>query len=193
MNRKHLMALIEVSFAVIVWGASFITTKLALIDLSRITVVWLRFSIGVIILGIAAGLRHQYSLPKRQDWLYLAILGFFGITFHQWLQSTGLLTVHASTTAWVVVTTPVFIALLSWLFLHENLDWLQFMGIVLAGLRVLFVVSKGNISGILIGQFGTKGDVLILIRAVNWAVFLSCLTKGLKNTSLLKWSSLSCK
>ena len=174
------MALIEVSFAVFVWGASFIATKLALIDLSPVTVVWLRFLIGVIILGIAAGMRHQYSLPRKQDWLYLAILGFLGITFHQWLQSTGLLTVQASTTAWVVATTPIFIAILSWLFLHEKLDWLQVTGIVLAGLGVLLVVSKGNIKEIMIGQFGTKGDVLILISAVNWAVFSILSTKGLK-------------
>jgi len=180
MKRKHITAYIEVTFAVIVWGASFIATKLALRDLSPVTVVWLRFAIGVIILGIAMRMRHQFSLPKMQEWPYFVLLGFLGITFHQWLQSTGLLTVQASTTAWIVATTPVFIAILSWLFLHEKLNWLQVSGIILAALGVLLVVSKGNIRGIFSGHFGTLGDILILISAPNWAVFSILSSRGLK-------------
>ncbi len=180
MERKRTTAYIEVTFAVIVWGASFIATKLALRDLAPVTVVWLRFLIGVVILGIASGMRHQFSLPQKQDWLYLGILGFLGITFHQWLQSTGLVTVQASTTAWVVATSPVFFAILSWLFLHEKLDWVQIAGIVLAAVGVLLVVSDGNIGSLFSGSFITKGDILILISAPNWAVFSILSTSGLK-------------
>jgi len=174
------MAYIEVTFAVIVWGASFIATKLALRDLLPVTVVWLRFAIGVIILGIASRMRQQFSLPQKQEWFYFGLLGFLGITFHQWLQSTGLQTVQASTTAWIVATTPVFIAILSWLFLHEKLSWLQVSGIILAALGVLLVVSKGNIGGLFSGHFGTPGDILILISAPNWAVFSILSSRGLK-------------
>jgi drug/metabolite transporter (DMT)-like permease len=123
MSRKHITAYVEVIFAVIVWGASFIATKLALRDLAPVTVVWLRFSIGVAILGVAAKVRHQVSLPKKQDWLYFTLLGFLGITFHQWLQSTGLQTVQASTTAWVGNFANL-IAILSWVF-HERADRVQ--------------------------------------------------------------------
>jgi drug/metabolite transporter (DMT)-like permease len=181
MSRKHIIAYVEVIFAVIVWGASFIATKLSLRDLTPVTVVWMRFTIGVAILGVAAKIRHQVALPRKQDWLYFTLLGFLGITFHQWLQSTGLLTVQASTTAWVVATTPIFIAILSWIFLHEKLVWLQVAGIILGAVGVLVVVSNGNIRGLFTGQFGTPGDVLILISAVNWAVFSILSSRGLKS------------
>jgi drug/metabolite transporter (DMT)-like permease len=181
MSRKYITAYVEVIFAVIVWGASFIATKLALRDLTPVTVVWLRFSIGVAILGVAAKVRHQVSLPKKQDWLYFTLLGFLGITFHQWLQSTGLQTVQASTTAWVVATSPIFIAILSWVFLHERADRVQIIGIVLGAMGVWIVVSNGNVRDLFTGQFGTLGDVLILISAVNWAVFSILSSRGLKN------------
>src|SRR4030067_3815307 len=116
MDRKRLVAYIEVTFAVIVWGASFIATKLALRDLAPVTIVWLRFAIGVVILGIATVIRHQFTIPKKKDLIYFAILGFLGITFHQWLQSTGLVTAQASTTAWIVARTPGVIAILSGIF-----------------------------------------------------------------------------
>jgi drug/metabolite transporter (DMT)-like permease len=170
----------EVAFAVVVWGASFIFTKIALKDLQPVTVVWLRFTVGVAILGVAAAARRQLAPPRKNEWGYFILLGFLGITFHQWLQSTALQTVQASTTAWVVATSPIFIAIFSWLFLHEKLDWLQVLGILLAALGVLLVVSNGKISGVFSGQFGTYGDILILISAVNWAVFSILSSSGLR-------------
>jgi drug/metabolite transporter (DMT)-like permease len=181
MGKKRITAYVEVIFAVVVWGASFIATKLALRDLAPVTVVWLRFAIGVIMLGVATTVRHQLAFPKRQEILYFAVLGFLGITFHQFLQSTGLVTAQASTTAWIVATTPVFMAILSVMFLHEKFDWLQVIGIILAVIGVLLVVSKGNISGLFGGHFGEPGDILIMVSAINWAVFSILSRRGLQN------------
>jgi len=59
-------------------GASFIATKVALRDLSPVTLVWMRFGIGVVILGIATAARRQFAFPARNELGYLALLGFFG-------------------------------------------------------------------------------------------------------------------
>lgn len=172
---------LEALFAVIVWGASFIATKVALQDISPIAVVWLRFSMGVLILGIAVSMRRQFSLPGRGEWAYFSLLGFLGITFHQWLQSNGLQTSEAGTTAWIVSTTPVFMALLGWTVLKEALSWIKTSGILLAFAGVLLVVSKGDLTSISVGKFGAPGDFLILISSVNWAVFSVLSRRGLKS------------
>jgi drug/metabolite transporter (DMT)-like permease len=171
LDKSKLVAILEATFTVIVWGASFIATKVALQDISPASVVWLRFSMGVVILGAIVALRGQWALPKPKEIGSYALLGFIGITFHQWLQSTGLLTAQASTTAWIVATTPVFIALLGWILLREKLGWIGITGIVLAAAGVLLVVSKGDLQALTSGRFGTPGDLLILISAPNWAVF----------------------
>ena len=64
MNDNQGRAIAKTLFAVIVWGVSFIATKVALMDVSPITVVWLRFGMGVIILGIVVGTWKQFALPK---------------------------------------------------------------------------------------------------------------------------------
>jgi drug/metabolite transporter (DMT)-like permease len=179
MPKSKMIPILEALFAVIVWGASFIATKVALRDVSPVTVVWLRFAMGVVILGIAVTARKQFALPKRNEWLYFALLGFLGITFHQWLQSTALTTSRASTTAWIVATTPVFMALLGWLILKEKLTWLQTAGILLAALGVILVVSNGDLASLELGQFGEPGDILVLISALNWAVFSALSRRGL--------------
>lgn len=179
-NKENRMAILKALFAVTVWGASFIATKLSLQYATPITVVWLRFSMGVVILGVAVALGRQFSLPKGKDWGYFAILGFLGITFHQWLQSTGLVTSQATTTGWIIASTPIFMALLGLIILKEQLAWHQIAGIILAAFGVLLVVTKGDLTTILVGKFGTSGDFLVLISAVNWAVFSALSRPGLK-------------
>jgi drug/metabolite transporter (DMT)-like permease len=176
---RRSIAILEATLAVVFWGGSFIATKIALRDVSPVTVVWLRFAIGVVILGAAVRLRRQISLPARRDLAYFALLGFLGITFHQWLQSTGLKTAQATTTAWIVATTPIFIALLGWLVLRERLRWLQAFGILLAAVGVLLVVTRGDLASLSAGSFGTPGDFLVMISALNWAVFSILSRRGL--------------
>jgi len=180
MARSNLIAILEVTFAVTVWGASFVATKVAVREASPVTVVWLRFAIGVAILGLATILRGQFALPDRREVGYFALLGFLGITFHQWLQSTGLVTAQATTTAWIVATTPIFMALLGWLVLNEKLGWRQGLGITVAVLGVLVVVSQGDLASLVRGHFGTRGDLLVMISAPNWAVFSILSRRGLQ-------------
>jgi drug/metabolite transporter (DMT)-like permease len=180
LNRHHLLPFIEATLAVLAWGASFVATKVALQDVLPVTVVWLRFAMGVFILGLGVAARHQIGLPHWKDLAYFALLGFLGITFHQWLQSTGLQTAQATTSAWIVATTPIFMALLGWLVLKERLRWWQAMGIGLAASGVLLVVSQGNLAALASGHFGSVGDFLILISAPNWAIFSVLSRRGLR-------------
>ena len=170
----------EALFAAIVWGASFIATKVALEDISPVTIVWLRFGMGVLVLGAILAARKSFALPDSKDLGYFALLGFLGITFHQWLQSNGLQTSEAGTTAWIVATTPVFMAILGRLVLKEMLNGIKVIGILLAFFGVLLVVSDGDLVSIPIGKFGAPGDVLILISAVNWSIFSALSRRGLK-------------
>lgn len=170
-------------FAVVVWGASFIATKIALRYAPPMLIVWLRFGVGVGILGLFVAVRRDFALVSRRDLAGYALLGFLGIAFHQWLQSTGLLTAQATTTAWIVATTPIFIAILGRLFLQEHLGWTKVGGIFLATLGVLIVVSRGDVASVVRWRFGTHGDFLILLSAVNWAVFSILSRRMLKGSS----------
>jgi drug/metabolite transporter (DMT)-like permease len=169
--RSLFIPILEAVFTVVVWGGTFIATKIALQEVSPATVVWVRFAMGVVILGAAVILRKQFALPERNEWAYFALLGFIGVAFHQWLQANGLKTAQATTTAWIVATTPVFIALLGWSVLKEKFTWVRVGGILLAAFGVLLIVSKGNLGALFTGRVGTVGDLLILISAPNWAIY----------------------
>lgn len=180
MHKSRLVPYLEATFAVVVWGASFIATKIAVGEISPVSVVWLRFAMGIPLIGAAVVLRKQFAWPKPREWGYFALLGFIGITFHQWLQSNGLQTAQATTTAWIVSTAPVFIALLAWVALKEKITLPQGLGVGVALAGVIVVVSKGDLGNFFAGQFGVIGDFLIFISAINWAVFSILSRRGLK-------------
>jgi len=180
LKQRSILPHLEALFASLVWGASFIATKIALEEASPLTVIWLRFGMGLVIMGLTVAARRQFALPARNEWGYFLLLGFLGITFHQWLQATGLQTSQAGATAWIVAATPVFMALLGWLALKEKLTWLQAAGILLAVLGVLLVVTRGDLGNLLAGRFGAEGDILILVSSPNWAVFSILSRRGLR-------------
>ena len=179
-NKQNRIAILKALFAITVWGASFVATKISLQYIVPTALVWIRFAMGVTILGLAVGLSKQFSLPEGKDWGYFAVLGFLGITLHQWLQSTGLVTAQATTTGWIIASTPIFMALLGVIILKEHLVWYQIAGIILAAFGVLLVVTKGDLATVTTGKFGAPGDFLVLISAPNWAVFSALSRSGLK-------------
>jgi drug/metabolite transporter (DMT)-like permease len=185
-NTNTLSSKIKLTASILVWGGSFAANKFAVAEISPITVVWVRFLIGWIIIGIFAYRRGELGLPSRKDALQMAWLGFLGITLNQWMQSSGLVTSEASTTAWIVSTTPVFMALLGWLFLKEKLDWKSAAGILLAGIGVLLVVSKGDFGTMFNGNFGKPGDIIILLSAPVWAIYSVMSNPVLKRHSATK-------
>jgi drug/metabolite transporter (DMT)-like permease len=171
LERNRASATLLAVATVSIWGATFVATKVALQEVSPATIVWLRFTMGVVILGIAALQRKELTPPARGDWPILALLGFIGVAFHQWLQANGLQTAAATTTAWLVATTPVFIALLGWIALKERLNWLQWAGIAGAAAGVLLILGRGNPMPVHLGGPISRGDLMVMLSAPNWAVY----------------------
>lgn len=177
----RLIAYLELLAAVVIWGASFVATKIVLRELPPLMMVWTRFLMGSIVLGVVVIQRGQFFIPKLSSFLYLGLVGFVGITFHQWLQSTALQTTEASTSSWIVATSPIFMALLGWLFLRERLDFTIITGIIAATIGMILVVSKGEVRQVLSGKIGSLGDLMMLISALNWAVFSTLSKWGLRD------------
>jgi drug/metabolite transporter (DMT)-like permease len=51
----NIKAILKALAAVTIWGASFVATKIALQSAVPTTVVWLRFAMGVVVLGWLLG------------------------------------------------------------------------------------------------------------------------------------------
>src|ERR1051326_2276708 len=94
--------------AVIFWGISFVATKAALREISPITLIFLRFAIGAVLLfAIVRRLPPRDALPQ------LALMGFLGVFLHQMIQANALTMTTAVHTGWLIGVTPIWSAVLS--------------------------------------------------------------------------------
>ncbi len=164
------MSLLKAACAVAIWGASFVATKIALKEVAPVALVWTRFALGVPVLGLFVLARRQFRPIQGRDLAYFLLLGFIGITFHQWLQSNALVTSEATTTGWIVASTPLFIAILGRLFLGERLRAAAIAGILLASLGVLLVVARGDPRAIVVGRVGAPGANQNNVKALKRGV-----------------------
>lgn len=162
--------LLKALAATTLWGASFIATKLALRDITPLAVIVLRFGLGVaVMLGLLAW-RREARVAGRGDLAWLALLGLNGITVHQLLQSTGLLTTTATNSGWIVALIPIFTAVLARVMLHEAFGRQKVLGLLVAAFGAALIVSRGHLSS-QVFRHATLGDGLVLLSAANWALF----------------------
>lgn len=163
-------AALKAFLAIAFWAASFVATKIALRDISPLTIVALRFAIGAGVLACFVIGRREFRWPARGDLGWLILLGLNGITLHQLLQSNGLVTTTATNSGWIIALNPVFCALLARLILRESFGKLKVLGLTIALCGAWLVISRGQLSRGL-GIPATPGDFLMLLSSPNWALF----------------------
>lgn len=174
------IALLEAVAAISLWGISFIAIKLALREVSAVTLIVLRFAIGALVVGAAAWRRGEFARLAWRDLPALAGVGAVGITLQQLLQVSGQASAEASVAAFLASTAPAFTVLIAALFLRERVRPWQVLGIGLATAGAALVATNGDWAGLARGHFGAPGNILVLASSVVWAL-LTIMSKHVVN------------
>jgi drug/metabolite transporter (DMT)-like permease len=152
--------------AVVLWGISFVATKAALREISPVTLIFSRFLIGTALLALVVR-----RLPPRDAWGPLVVMGFLGVFVHHMLQSYALTMTTAMHTGWLIGVTPIWSALLSAAVTRERFGAGKLAGLAGGFAGALLVITRGDFSARTLMLPSTRGDLLILLSTVNWAVY----------------------
>ncbi|HEX6850701.1 MAG TPA: DMT family transporter [Candidatus Polarisedimenticolaceae bacterium] len=167
MNRRStwLFALVPV----FLWGTSFAAAKIALAAFSPVTITFGRAALAMAAIAIAAPLLPVRSdRPARGDGPTLLLLALMGVVAQTWLQSQALLWTTVQNSGWLVTMIPLFTAVLSAAFLGERFPLAKIAGTAVGLSGALIVVASRGAS---LALPATRGDLLILASALNWAVY----------------------
>lgn len=172
----HLMAI----FTIIVWGTTFIASKLLLAVYSPVQIMLMRFALAYVSLWL---LRPRMLKADIKSEGYFALLGIFGCTIYFLAENTALQYTLAANVSILVAAAPIFTALLAHLVIPgEKLGAKNFLGFGVAILGVAMVVFNGTV----ILKLNPLGDLLSVCAALCWAVYSVLLKRGLgKFDSLL--------
>ncbi|MBT5056995.1 MAG: DMT family transporter [Gemmatimonadetes bacterium] len=156
--------------AVVLWGLSFVATRVALLELTPMAIVLGRTAFGALSLIIIATIRRQVWVVPRAAWPSLLVAGGLGVFLHQMLQAYGLTMTTAVRTGWLIGIIPVWSALLAFFVLGEHLRRVRVLGLLVGLAGVVVLLSDGQ-PGVALQLPQTRGDLLILASTVNWAVY----------------------
>lgn len=168
LSKGHFLGL----FCAVVWGATFISTKVLLEYLSPLQILFSRFLLGYIALWCL----YPHRSPKygRKAQLLFALAGFLGTFLYFLMENVALQHTTASNVGVLVSLAPLFTAAVSKL---ENpkltLSLQFFVGAVLSFVGVLLIVFGDNMSLVI----NPLGDTLALGAAFVWALYSIVLNK----------------
>ena len=160
--RGHLAALMTI----LVWGTTFISTKVLLRSFAPVEVLFLRF-----LLGFAALLLARPRKLKTAGWrqeLVLMAAGLCGVTLYFLFENVALTYTLASNVGVIISIAPFFTALLAWRFLkNERPGGRFFIGFAAAIAGIALIGLNGSLSL----KLNPLGDLLAVLAAVVWAVY----------------------
>jgi len=153
------------------WAGHYVVAGAAISETDAWTLSVLRWGGAAVVLLVVA------QLVERPDWRLvlrrlprLAVMGLFGMIGFGTLLYLGLESTTAVNASLVSGIGPVTIAAGAALLLRERLGWRVVLGLVVALVGVLLVVSHGSLDTFLALRFDT-GDLWVIAATVCWSVY----------------------
>lgn len=149
-----------------VWGASFVATRVALESFTPLGLVALRMTAATIVLVAVGAAVNRGVLVKRED---LGVCFFLGLVLaaHQLIQAVGLQFTSAINAGWIIGFTPVPLAFGGQLFLRQRLSAGGWLGVAVAtaGITLIIVSTTPGFAE------ARTGDLFQLVSCLTWTAY----------------------
>ncbi|WP_336782018.1 DMT family transporter [Paenibacillus illinoisensis] len=158
----HLLALLTI----LIWGTTFISTKILLIDFTPVEILLFRFLIGYVVLFLIYPRVMRIS-TVRDEMLFMAA-GLCGVTLYFLIENIALVFTLASNAGVIVSIAPFFTAVLAHFFLKdEPLSRYFVAGFAIALTGIVIIAFNGRYSL----QLNPLGDLLAFVAPAVWAIY----------------------
>ena len=178
MNIKlnyHIYALISI----VVWTQGFVFTRLALAYFQPVSIAFLRYLIGSIVLLVVT-IVLKIKPPAREDWGWITLCGMAGFAVYMTIFTLVAVNMTAATASVIISTVPIWTAILAWVFYKEKLKPIQCFacGLEFLGIIVMVMITSHFDSGL--------GVIILLFGATLLAVHSIITRKLVKKYSPLQ-------
>ncbi|HEX2608284.1 MAG TPA: EamA family transporter [Flavisolibacter sp.] len=163
---------------ILLWSSASVATKFGITEVPPFLLATVRFlGAGLLMLGFGYGLASQrHKLPRGKEWLHLLLFGLLNTTVYLGAFVWALREVPAGIGSLAVATNPLFIAILSSLWLKRPIKWAELLGIFLglAGITVaalpVLQQQSSSLAGLLILLAGmlSVSIATVYYTSVKW-------------------------
>ncbi len=161
------------AIAILVWGMTFVNTRVLLEDFSALEILVGRFALAWVALWVwewrraAVAGRPSYRRGWSNEGLFAA-MGFFGVVFYQFLENCAIYYTNASNVAIFMSFGPIVTAVLARLFTKDR----SLSASLLIGSPIAIVgVALVSMNGVFDLHLRPLGDVMALGAMVSWGFY----------------------
>lgn len=167
---KHAAGHLSALITILIWGTTFISTKVLLADFEPTEILFFRFILGL--LALLAVYPHRMSGTSIRQEAIFAAAGLCGVCLYYLLENIALTYTMASNVGVIISIAPFFTAMLTHLFMkEEKLRANFFIGFAAAMAGICLISFNGSKM-----QLNPIGDLLAAAAATVWACY-SVLTR----------------
>jgi drug/metabolite transporter (DMT)-like permease len=162
LRKGHLAALVTI----LLWGTTYISTKILLKEFQPVEILLLRY---VIALGVLFLLRpKRLKLQCRKHELYFALAGLTGVCMYYLLENIALTMTSASNVGVIGAVSPFFTAIFALFILKDPTARRPgfFIGFAVAIFGIGLITFQGAAMG-----FHLAGDLLVILSTMVWACY----------------------
>lgn len=167
----HLAALLTI----VIWGTTFISTKILLVDFQPVEILFFRFVMGFLVLSAVCP--HRLKTADCKQELTFVLAGLCGICLYYLLENIALTFTLASNVGVIISVAPFFTAILAHFVMksEEKLRSQFFIGFVVAMAGIILISFNGSKL-----EINPLGDLLAVVAALVWACY-SILTRKISS------------
>lgn len=165
-QNKSLAGYIAACITILIWGTTFISTKVLLKSFEPIEILFFRFFLGFSVLLLVYPYRLTVT-ERKQEWIF-ASAGLCGVTLYYLLENIALTYSMASNVGVIISIAPLFTAVLAHFFLDgERLRTKFFLGFTSSIIGIILISYNGSTAF----KLNPVGDLLAVLAAIVWAVY----------------------
>ena len=172
MNNKTLTGHLAAFITILIWGTTFISTKVLLRSFSPIEILFIRFVIGYLALWCACPKSFKPADRKQEGYFVLA--GLLGVTLYYLFENIALTYTLASNVGVIISIAPFFTVIFTCVFLREGRPGARFFCGFLIAMAGIFLISFDSGQTL---KLNPMGDILAVIAAVLWASYSTLMKK----------------
>lgn len=171
-SSRKLLILVAAFFAVYVfWGSTYLAIKYAIETLPPFLMAGARFAFAGSILFLWARLSKDYEKPRFEHWRTSFIVGTLLLLGGNGFVVFAQHYIPSSLAALLIATEPLWIVILSWVWLgHSRPNWRVMLGLLLGFVGVWLLIS-GRASNTEEGAQANQliGIAAVLFASISWA------------------------
>lgn len=158
----HLSAFITI----LIWGTTFISTKILLEDFTPIEILFFRFMLGLFVLIIAYP--HRLKVTDKKHEVLFACAGLCGITLYYLLENIALTYSMVSNVGIIISIAPFFTAIFAHYFIDGERLKLHFIIGFISAIIGIILISFSSYAYL---KLNPIGDLLAVMAAAVWAAY----------------------